>query len=179
MPEIIDAKVGNPQNLTTIKSANLSQPWNLAFFQGQIFQLFFHPYAQRVPKWKIAHTWQSKEPKNTKKTPYNVSVICFQSLTDVLQHPVMWGSVKFSIWLCNYNNSNTGCCKTSVKLWKHITETLYGVFFVFLSSFDCQIWAIFHFGTLWTYGWKKSWKIWPWKKARYQGWLKLANFLIS
>ena len=26
MPEIIDAKVGNPQNSTTIKSANLSQP---------------------------------------------------------------------------------------------------------------------------------------------------------
>ena len=29
-----------------------------------------------------------KEPKNTKKTPYNASVICFQSLPDVLQHPV-------------------------------------------------------------------------------------------
>ena len=26
MSEIIDAKVGNPQNLTSIKSANLSQP---------------------------------------------------------------------------------------------------------------------------------------------------------
>ena len=74
---------------------------------------------------------------------------------------------------------STGCCKTSVKLWEHIIETLYGVFFVFLGSFDCQIWAIFHFGTLWAYGWKKSLKIWPWKKARFQGWLKLANFLIS
>ena len=73
----------------------------------------------------------------------------------------------------------TGCCKTTGKLWQHITETLYGVFLVFLGSFDCQIWAIFHFGTLWAYGWKKSWKIWPWKKARFQGWLKLANFLIS
>ena len=74
---------------------------------------------------------------------------------------------------------HTGCCKTSVKLWKHITETLYGVFFVFLGSFDCQIWAIFHFGTVWANGWKISWKIWPWKKARFQGWLILANFLIS
>ena len=88
MSEIIDTKVGNPQNSTSIKSANLSQAWNLAFFQGQIFQLFFHPYAQRVPKWKIAYIWQSKEPKNTKKTPYNVPIICFQNLTDVLQHPV-------------------------------------------------------------------------------------------
>ena len=26
MPEIIDAKVGNPQNSTSMKSANLSQP---------------------------------------------------------------------------------------------------------------------------------------------------------
>ena len=26
--------------------------------------------------------------KNTKKTQYNVSVICLQSSTDVLQHPV-------------------------------------------------------------------------------------------
>ena len=43
----------------------------------------------------------------------------------------------------------TGCCKTTGKLWQHITETLYGVFLLFLCSFDCQIWAIFHFGTLW------------------------------
>ena len=33
----------------------------------------------------------------------------------------------------------TRCCKTSVKLWKHITETLYRVFCVFLGSIDCQI----------------------------------------
>ena len=44
---------------------------------------------------------------------------------------------------------STGCCKTSVKLWKHITETFYGVFLVFLGFYDCQLWAIFHFGTLW------------------------------
>ena len=43
----------------------------------------------------------------------------------------------------------TGCCKTTGKLWQHITETLCGVFLVFLGSFECQIWAIFHFGTLW------------------------------
>ena len=73
----------------------------------------------------------------------------------------------------------TGCCKTTGKLWQHITETLFGVFLLFLGSFDCQIWAIFHFGTLWANEWKKSLKIWPWKKAGFQGWLKLANFLIS
>ena len=88
MSEIIDAKVGNPQNSTSIKSANLSQPWNLAFFQDYIFKKYVHFQSQRVPKWKIAHIWQSKEHKNNKKTPKNVSQKGLQSLTDVLQHPV-------------------------------------------------------------------------------------------
>ena len=54
-------------------------------------------------------------------------------------------------WMNNdlASKKTTGCCKTTGKLWQHITETLYGVFLVFLGSFDCQIWAIFHFGTLW------------------------------
>ena len=37
MSKIIDAKVGNPQNSTRKKWANLSQPWNLAFFHDYIF----------------------------------------------------------------------------------------------------------------------------------------------
>ena len=65
---------------------------------------------------------------------------------------------EMNVWIvCGYYNDilitnhrhSTGCCKTSVKLWKNITETLYGVFIVFLGSVDCQIWAIFHFSTLW------------------------------
>ena len=60
------------------------------------------------------------------------------------------------------------CCKASVKLWKHITETLYGVFFVFLSSFDCQIWAIFHFGTLWHMDEKKVEKFDPEKRLDFR-----------
>ena len=88
MSEIIDAKVGNPQNSTSIKSANLSQPWNLAFFQDYIFKKYVNFQSQRVPKWKIAHIWQSKEHKNNKITPKNVSQKGLQSLTDVLQHPV-------------------------------------------------------------------------------------------
>ena len=61
MSEIIDAKVGNPQNSTSKKWANFSQPWNLAFFQDYIFKKYVHFQSQRVPKWKIAHIWQSKE----------------------------------------------------------------------------------------------------------------------
>ena len=43
----------------------------------------------------------------------------------------------------------TGCCKTSVKLCKPFCDTFLGVIFLFFCSFDCQIWAIFPFGTLW------------------------------
>ena len=41
----------------------------------------------------------------------------------------------------------TGCCKTSGQLWKPVTDAFFEVFLMFLSSFDCQLWAIFHFGT--------------------------------
>ena len=34
---------------------------------------------------------------------------------------------------CHKLYISTGCCKTSVKLWKHITEILYGVFLVSLA----------------------------------------------
>ena len=90
MSEIIDAKVGNPQNSTSIKSANLSQPWNLAFFQDYIFKKYVNFQSQRVLKWKIAHIWQSTEHKNNKITPKNVLQKGLQSLTDVLQHPVFF-----------------------------------------------------------------------------------------
>ena len=44
---------------------------------------------------------------------------------------------------------STGCCKTSGQLWKPLCDSFLGVFFLFFCSFDCQLWAIFHFGTLW------------------------------
>ena len=89
MSEIIDTKVGNPQISTSKKWANLSQPWNLAFFQDYFFQKknsFPWPKSTKV---KIAHIWQSKEHKNNKKTPKNESHKGLQSWPDVLQHPVV------------------------------------------------------------------------------------------
>ena len=44
---------------------------------------------------------------------------------------------------------HTGCCKTSGQLWKPLCDSFLVVFFLFFCSFDCQLWAIFHFGTLW------------------------------
>ena len=88
MSVIIHAKGGNPQNSTGKKWANLSQPWNVTFFQDYIFKKYVDFPSQRVPKWKIAHIWHSKEHKNNMITPQNVSQKGLQSLTDVLQHPV-------------------------------------------------------------------------------------------
>ena len=77
--------------------------------------------------------------------------------------------------LCLYS---TGCCKTSGKLCKPFCDTFLGVILLFLCSFDCQIWAIFHFGTHWL--WKCTYflKMQFWKNARFQGWLHLAHFLL-
>ena len=83
MSKKINAKVGNPQNSTSKKCANLNQPWYLAFFQDYIFN-----NKKIHSQWKIAHNWQSKEHKNNKKTPKNESYIGLQSWPDVLQHPV-------------------------------------------------------------------------------------------
>ena len=66
----------------------------------------------------------------------------------VVDNAIMYSVYDSGQWL-GYRFDSTGCCKTTGKLWQHITETLYGVFLVFLGSYDCQIWAIFHFGTLW------------------------------
>ena len=49
---------------------------------------------------------------------------------------------------------------------------------MFWAFLDHLIWAIFHSGTFGTYDWKKSSKISSSKKVRFQGWLKLAYFLI-
>ena len=69
MPEIIEPKVGNPQNSTNQNLANLSQPWNLTFLEDEIFQFFFQSYVSKVPEWKIAHIeWSKKSPKHQKKS---------------------------------------------------------------------------------------------------------------
>ena len=46
-----------------------------------------------------------------------------------------------------HSRSCTGCCKTSGQLWKPVTDAFFEVFLMFLDYFDCQLWAIFHFGT--------------------------------
>ena len=121
-------------------STFIRQYWNLAFYQGEIFQLFF---SSLCPKSTIVDS--HKSPKTLRK-------LHTASLSAVLNHKNVPRLLHTSgTWPDDGRDYNwyTGCCKTSVKLWKHITETLYGVFLVFLGSYDCQLWAIFHFGTLW------------------------------
>ena len=71
MPEIIEPKVGNPQNSTSRNWANFGQPWNLHFFEDEIFQLCFQLYAPKVPEWKIAYIEGPKKAQNTMKSPKN------------------------------------------------------------------------------------------------------------
>ena len=66
MSKIFDVKVANPQNSTSIKSANLSQPWNLAFFQDYIFKKYVNFQSQRVPKWKSPIFDSQKNTKTTR-----------------------------------------------------------------------------------------------------------------
>ena len=40
MSEVIEPKVGNPKNSVSRNWAILSHPWNLTFFEDEIFQLF-------------------------------------------------------------------------------------------------------------------------------------------
>ena len=46
------------------KFASLSHPWNLTFFENDIFELFCCLYGSKVPKWKCAHILLRKKPKN-------------------------------------------------------------------------------------------------------------------
>ena len=55
MSEIIEPKVGNPKNSVSRNWAILSHPWNLTFFEDEIFQHFSYLYGLKVPKWNCAH----------------------------------------------------------------------------------------------------------------------------
>ena len=61
----------NPKKIEIRKYANLSQPWNLAFFENEIFQFFFQSYVPKVPEWKIAHIEWSNKVQNIRKSPKN------------------------------------------------------------------------------------------------------------
>ena len=93
----------------------------------------------------------------------------------------MWG---------NTFRSCTGCCKTSGQLCKLLCDSFLGVFFLFFCSFDCQIWAIFHSGTLWPWEWiffveniiMKKCKISGLAQigSSFPGWiLRVANFGVN
>ena len=88
MPEIIEPKVGNPQNSTNQNLANLSQPWNLTFLEDEIFQLFFQSYVSKVPEWKIAHIEWSKKVQNIRKSPKNEGFRGTYLIPPFWEHPV-------------------------------------------------------------------------------------------
>ena len=89
MPEIIEPKVGNPQNSTNPNWANLSKPWNLTFLEDEIFELFFQSYVPKVPEWKIAHIEWSKKAQNIRKSPKNKGFRGTYCIPPFWEHPVV------------------------------------------------------------------------------------------
>ena len=69
MPKIIEHKVGNPQISISRKWANLSQPWNLTFFEDEVFRLFFSIICPRSTRMKNRPYWMVKQAQNIRKTP--------------------------------------------------------------------------------------------------------------
>ena len=60
-----------------------------------------------------------------------------------------------------------------------VNQVLLGVFLMFLAFFYSKIWAKFYFGTFEQYKVRKKLKISSFKKVRFQGWLKIAQFLLT
>ena len=68
MPDEIELKVGNPQNSNSRNWANLSQPWNLTFFEDESFQLFFFNFIpQKYQNEKSPILNDQKKPKTSGK----------------------------------------------------------------------------------------------------------------
>ena len=78
--------------------------------------------------------------------------------------------------LWNYREASTGCSQKGGMQYVPLNLLFFGLFLMFWPFFDHSIWAIFHSGTFGTNDWKKSFKISSFKKVRFQGWLKLAQF---
>ena len=60
-----------------------------------------------------------------------------------------------------------------------VNHVILGVFLMFSAFFYSKLWAKFYFGTFEPYDYEKSWKISSFKKVRFQGWLKMASFLLT
>ena len=88
MSEIIEPKVGNPENSISRNWATLSHPWNLTFFENDIFKLSSYLYGLKVPKWNCAHILLWKKAKNIRKTPKNTCFTTPWLRTTLLNDPV-------------------------------------------------------------------------------------------
>ena len=88
MSEIIEPKVGNPENSISRNWATLSHPWNLTFFENDIFKLSSYLYGLKVPKWNCAHILLWKKAKNIRKTPKNTCFTAPWLRTTLLNDPV-------------------------------------------------------------------------------------------
>ena len=73
----------------------------------------------------------------------------------------------------------TGSFSKVVLSHRAVNQVFFGVFLMFLAFFHSKIWAKIHFGTFEPYKQEKHLKISSTKKVRFQGWLKMAQFLLT
>ena len=90
-PEIIEPKVGNPLNSSSIYWANWSQPWNLTFFRIRIFNSFsiIWPKSTRMknhPYWMVKKS--PKHMQNTRKSSKSVGFRGTYFIPPFWKHPV-------------------------------------------------------------------------------------------
>ena len=97
MSEIIEPKVGNPENSISRNWATLSHPWNLTFLENDIFKLSSYLYGLKVPKWNCAHILLWKKAKNIRKTPKNTCFTAPWLRTTLLNDPVQWRLVHCNV----------------------------------------------------------------------------------
>ena len=94
MSEIIEPKVGNPENSISRNWATLSHPWNLTFLENNIFKPSSYLYGLKVPKWNCAHILLWKTAKNIRKTPKNSWFTAPWLNPKKKKHPVLRGNYK-------------------------------------------------------------------------------------
>merc|ERR1712155_467558 len=73
----------------------------------------------------------------------------------------------------------TGSFSKVVLSHRAVNQVFFGVILMFLAFFHSKIWAKIHFGTFELYEQEKHLKISSSKKVRFQGWLKMAQFLLT
>ena len=77
-----------PQKIEIRKYANLSQPWNLAFFENEIFHFFSSIICTKSTRMKNRPYWMVKKSPKIRKSPNNEGFRGTYLIPPFWEHPV-------------------------------------------------------------------------------------------